>query len=113
MSELQDNGEVRKWLIWGLLLSWSTVVPVVFGVVENAPNGVTGARDMTASVVVSFTVFGLAMALLSQVVAIVFLVKSFPFGYRALSMLAICWSTVMLFLSGSCIWLLVQQVVVR
>ena len=113
MSELQDTGEVRKWLIWGLLLSWTTVVPVVVGIVENLPNGFTGVRDMTGSVVISFTVFGLAVTFLSQVVAIVFMVKSFPFGYRALSMLSICWSAVMLFLSGSCICLLVQQVVLR
>jgi hypothetical protein len=115
MNEQHNGDEARKWLIWGLLLAWSTFIPVAVGLVSNFHGtiGPTGLRDVAGSVVIAFTFFGLAVTLLSQVAAIVLLLRSFPVGYRVFSMLSVCWSGIVIFLSAVCMWLLVEQVGVR
>lgn len=101
--------------MWGLLLSWTPLIPIAAGLLGN-PHGryaLTGVRDLAGSVIIAFTIFGLAVTGLSQVAAIMLLFRSFPFGYRVFAALSICWSGLMLVLSGVCIWMLLGEVAMR
>jgi hypothetical protein len=115
MNEQHNSDEARKHLIWGLVLAWITFIPVAVGLVSNflGRSGPTGLHEVAGSVIVAFTVFGLCVTLLSQVAAIVFLLRSFPLGHRVFSMVSICWSGLVLFLSAVCVWLLIAEVSVR
>lgn len=115
MQQQANRGDAKKWLILGLVLSLTTVIPVAVGLLGtlHSRNSIAGVRDVGGNVIISFTVFGLTVAALSQVAAIVLLLKSFPFGYRILSALSICWSGLILVLSGVCIWMLLAEVVMH
>lgn len=117
MNEQQNSDEAKKRLVWGLVLAWSTAVPVAVGLISNfhGRSGPipTGVHEIAGSVVIAFIVFGVAVILLSQIAAIVFLLRSFPVGYRVFSMLSICWSGLVIFLSAYCVWLLTTEVGVR
>ncbi len=110
-----DRDDVRNWFIFGLFLSWVPVIPVMVGLLGSlhARTDPTSLRDVAGSVIIAFTVFGLAVTALSQVAAIVLLFRLFPFGYRVVSTLSICWSGLVLALSGVCIWMLLGEVVMR
>jgi hypothetical protein len=115
MNEPRNTDAARKWLIWGLVLAWSTFIPVAVGLVASFYGRTAPMRlhEVAGSVIIPFTVFGLVVTLISQVAAVVLLFKSFPVGYRVFSMLSICWSGLVLFLSAVCVWLLTAQVSVR
>jgi len=113
--ENQRDDNARRWLMWGLLLSWTPLIPVAARLLGN-PHGryaLSGVRDLAGSVIVAFTIFGLAVTGLSQVAALMLLLRAFPFGYRIFAALSICWSGLMLILSGVCIWMLLGEVVMR
>ncbi|MCU1271235.1 MAG: hypothetical protein JWN74_2529 [Acidobacteriaceae bacterium] len=114
MLEQQAGDQGKKQLLWGLVLAWSTAIPVSIGLIRKASvtsaNGLDGVLD---SVVIPYMVFGLAVTLLSQVGAIVLLIRSFAGAYRVFSFLSICWSGLMLFLSSLCMWELLGQVIHR
>jgi hypothetical protein len=87
--ENQRDDNARRWLMWGLLLSWTPLIPVAAGLLGN-PHGryaLSGVRDLAGSVIIAFTIFGLPVTGLSQVAAII--------------------------LSGVCIWMLLGEVVMR
>lgn len=115
MQEQRNTSDAKKWLILGLVLSLTTVIPVAVGLLGtlHGRNAIAGVRDVAGSVIISFTVFGLAVTSLSQVAAIVLLFRSFPFGYRVFSTLSICWSGLILVLSGVCMWMLLAEVVMH
>ena len=65
MNEQQNSDEARKRVVWGLVLAWSTFVPVAVGLVSNfhGRSGPipTGLHEIAGSVVIAFTVFGFAV----------------------------------------------------
>lgn len=115
MQEQHNRSDLKKWFILGLALSWTTVIPVAVGLfgTPHSRNAITGVRDLAGSVIISFTVFGLAITALSQAAAIVLLLRIFPFGYRVFSALSICWSGLVLVLPGVCMWMLLAEVVMH
>lgn len=112
---MENHNNARRWLISGLLLSWAPLIPVAVGLL-GSPQGrysLAHVRDLAGSIIISFTVFGVAVTPLSQVAAIMLLFRSFPFGYRVFAALSICWSGLMLALSGICIYMLLWEVVMH
>ena len=115
MHQEHHRNDIRDWFIFGLLLSWAPVIPVMIGLLGSlhTRTDLTSLQDVAGSVIIAFTVFGLAVTALSQVAAIVLLFRLLPFGYRVVSTLSICWSGLVLAISGVCIWMLLGEVVMR
>lgn len=115
MHQEQQPNDIRNWFIFGLFLCWLPVIPVMLGLLGSVHTrtDLTSLHDVAGSVIIAFRVYGLAVTALSQVAAIVFLFRLFPFGHRVVSTISICWSGLVLALSGVCIWMLLGEVVVR
>jgi len=115
MEEEKKGNDAKKWLILGLSLSWTPVIPVAVGLLGSVHTRTTlgSVHDVAGSVIIAFVTFGLVVTALSQVAAVVLLLRSFPFGYRVFAALSICWSGLVLALSGVCVWMVLGEVVMR
>ena len=114
-----EVGINRKTFVWGLLLVWS---PIVLFIVSNVPAVLTISRQRTSGLGAvagglseALATYGLFVALASQVLAIVLLVRAFSQGQslrRALvSIISICCAGVVLLICGRAIWFLVGRTV--
>jgi hypothetical protein len=105
----------RKRFLWGLLLAWSTLPPVMYGC-ANAFKGVseqkaTGMGALVGGLAEGLVPYGLLLTVLAQVTGIVLLVRGFSrehAGRAVLTAVSICWSVVTLFLIVFMIWLYIK-----
>jgi len=110
-----EVGINRKTFVWGLLLAWS---PIVLFIVSIVPAVLTISRQRTSGLgaiagSLSEALATLFVALASQVLAIVLLVRALSQGQslrRALvSVISICCAGVVLLICGRAIWFLVGR----
>jgi hypothetical protein len=102
----------RKYFIWGTVLTWTLSAPLIIGIL-HAFRGIseekaTGLGAIAGGLAGSYATFGLVLAFVLPVGAIVMLVKSFSVGHRmrtVFSLLYICWSALTLALAGLFLWL--------
>lgn len=95
----------RKRFLWGVLLAWSTLPPVMYGC-ANAFRGIseqkaTGLAAVVGGLAEGLVPYGLLVTLILQVTAIVMLVRGFSSehsGRSVLSVVSICWSVLTLLL---------------
>jgi len=95
----------RRRFLWGLLLAWSTLPPVMYGC-ANAFKGVSEQKATGLAVVVGgmaegLVPYGLLLTVIAQTAAIALLVRGFSAegaGRTVLSVVSICWSVLTLFL---------------
>jgi hypothetical protein len=115
MEEENKGNDAKKCLILGLCLSWTPVIPVAVGLLGSLHTGtaLASVHDVAGSVIIAFLTFGLLVTALSQIAAVVLLLRSLPFGYRVFAALSICWSGLVLALSGVCVWMVLGKVVMR
>jgi hypothetical protein len=112
MDDSSCDERKRKYFLWGTILTWTLSVPVVIGIFQ-AIRGISEAKATGVGAIVSglaeaYVVFGLILALILPVGAIVLLCKSFSEGHwaRALfSLLYICGSALTLAFAGLFVWL--------
>jgi len=112
-----DNGssDERKsrWFLWGTVLTWALFLPFMIGIFHSfrgiSEQKATGIGAIAGGLAEGYITFGLILALLVPVVAIVLLVRSFSSGrgMRSLvSLLYIGWNAIVLLgLAGMFVWL--------
>ena len=106
-----ENLKTKRFL-WGMLLAWSTLPPVMYGC-ANAFKGIseqkaTGIGALVGGLAEGLVPYGLLLTVIVQVAAIVMLVRGFSSesaGRTVLSVVSICWSVLTLFLLTSMVWL--------
>ena len=81
MDDSSCDERKRKYFLWGMILTWTLSVPVVIGIF-HAIRGISEAKATGVGAIVSglaeaYVVFGLILALILPVGAIVLLCKSF------------------------------------
>jgi len=100
----------RKRFLWGMVLTWTLAIPLVFAI-PNAVKGIseqhaTGLGAIAGSLAEAYVTFGLILAFVLPVWAIVLLVRSFDGGHRmrALFRFSMCWSALTLVLASLFAW---------
>jgi hypothetical protein len=105
----------RKRFVWGVLLAWSTLPPVIYGC-ANFFKGIsqqkaTGLAALVAGLAQGFVPYGLLLTVMVQVTAIVMLVRGFSSehsGRSVLSVVSVCWSVLTLLLLTTMVWLFLK-----
>jgi hypothetical protein len=102
----------RKWFLWGTIVTWTLSIPLLVfvfnsfrGISEQKATGLAAAAGGLAE---GYATFGLILAFVLPVGAIVLLARSFSRGHpmRTLfSLLYICWSALTLALASLFVWL--------
>jgi hypothetical protein len=106
----------RKPFLWGLLLAWSALPPVMYGC-ANAFKGIseqkaTGMAALVGGLAEGLVPYGLLLTIMAQVTAIILLIRGFSREYTGrsvLSAVSICWSVLTLFLIASTVWLYLKM----
>jgi hypothetical protein len=112
MDDSSSDERKAKYFLWGAVLTWTLSVPLVIGIF-HAFRGIseqkaTGLGAVAGGVAEAYAIFGLFLAFVLPVGAIVLLVKSFSLGHRMralFSLLYICWSALALAFAGLFVWL--------
>jgi hypothetical protein len=102
----------KKRFLWGVLLAWAPWIPTLVGI-GYAFRGIseqkaTGLGAVAGGLSEMFALYGIGAILISQVAAVVFLVRALSPGHwmrSFLSVLSICLSGLMLLLVGLFFWL--------
>ena len=112
MDDGTSEDRKRKWFLWGTVLTWTLSIPLIIGMFnsfrEISSQKATGLGAVAGGLVEGYATFGLILALVLPVGAIVLLVRSFSGGRRMralFSLLYICWSALTLVLAGLFVWL--------
>jgi hypothetical protein len=100
------------WFLSGLVLTCVLAVPLIIGL-SNTFRGIsaqkaTGIGAVAGGLTEAYVTFGLLLAFVFPVTAIVLLVKSFSGGHPlrgVLSVLCICWNALTLAFAGLFVWL--------
>jgi hypothetical protein len=102
----------RKWFLLGTVLTWTVSIPLIVGMFNSfrgiSEQKATGFGGVAGGLAGAYMTFGLILAFVLPVVAIVLLVRSFSGRHRVralVSVLYICWSTLALALAGLFVWL--------
>jgi hypothetical protein len=111
-NELSHNAK-RKWFLWGMTLAWIPLNPVMIGIF-NAFRGIseqkaTGLGAVAGGLAEGYAMLGMIVTLLLPVAAIALLGKSLSGVHpmrTLVSWLSICWSVLVLALSGLSVWML-------
>jgi|SRR5215831_16380288 len=106
----------KKWFWWGMILAWIPIIPAITGIL-NAFKGIseqkaTGLGAVAGGVAEVYATLGMMLALIVPVAAIVLLGKSLSSLHpmrTLVSWLSICWSVLLLVLSGLSVWFLFFQ----
>ena len=106
----------RQWFLWGVILAWVPFLPTLIGIF-NAFKGIsaqkaTGLGAVAGGLTESYATVGMIVTLLLPVAAIVLLGKSLSGVHpmrTLVSWLSICWSVLVLLLSGLSVWVLFTQ----
>lgn len=111
MSEDSNDDRKRKRFLWGTILSGMLFLPL-FGMLYTfrgiSEQKATGLGAVAAGVTDVYVTFGLILAFVLPVAAILLLIRSFSGGHRArslLSVVCICWNAVILVFVCLSIWL--------
>jgi hypothetical protein len=113
MVDDSGDGCKRRWFLWGVVLTWIVCIPAIVGAF-NAFRGIsdqkaTGLGAVAGGLAEIYVMFGLLLALVMPVGAIVLLARSVSRGHRIrtmLSLLHICGSAFTLILAGLAVWML-------
>jgi hypothetical protein len=122
-TEAGQGGEVgvddlkKKRFLWGMLLAWAPLIPALIGL-ANLFRGISGQKAtglgaLDGGLAELFVLYGMVAILVGQVAAIILLFRSFSPGHWGrgfLSLLAICFSGLMLLLVGLFFWLCCSQI---
>jgi len=85
-----DNGssydrKTKGWFLWGTVLTWALSIPFILGIFhsfrEVSEQKATGLGAIAGGLAEGFVTFGLILAFLVPVVAIVLLIRSFSSGH--------------------------------
>jgi len=112
MDDSSSDDRKRKYFIWGTVLTWTLSAPLIIGIL-SAFRGIseekaTGLGAIAGGLAEAYATFGLILAFVLPVCAIVLLVKSFSGGHRMraiFSALYIGWSALALAFAGLLVWL--------
>jgi magnesium-transporting ATPase (P-type) len=113
-----DPEPKRRQFRWGLLLAWSfplvflvTVVPLTL--YQLSQKRTTGLGAVAGGISESLNNFGIVIAIVFQITAIVLLVRSWPGGqspYRAMiSLISMACAVLTLFICGAAVWSIVHR----
>jgi hypothetical protein len=113
MDEDRSRHRKRTWFIWGMVLAGAPYVALIFGIMLHSSQGIsepkaTGLGAVAGGIAEAYVTAGLILMLIVPVAAIVLLGRSFSRGHgmRTLfSVLAICWSGLLLSLYGFAAWM--------
>ena len=109
-----ETGKNR--FLWGLVLAWAPVIPLIIGIIIGISNTLGGLSEQKATslgavaggLAEAYFFFGLAATFAFQVGGIVLLIRSPSNGkafHAFLSFASIAWSIFMLILLGFSLWL--------
>jgi hypothetical protein len=109
----------KRRFLWGMLLAWSSLValvPLLYGFYDSfqkySEQKATGLGAVAGGLAEAFLSYGLLLAAIAQLTAILHLVRGFSLdstGRTVLSVVSICWSLLTLLLIGSTVWLLLKM----
>jgi hypothetical protein len=105
MGTQADDDVTRKRFLWGTVLAWIPIPVFIFPMIANAISArkATGLGAVAGGLSEAFLTFGLAVTLVSEVAAIVFLLRAFSKGHPIrgfFTIFFICCSSLVLFFLG-------------
>jgi len=105
MGTQADDDVTRKRFLWGTLLAWIPIPVFMFPTIANeiSARKATGLGAVAGGLPEAFLTFGFAVTLVSEVAAIVFLLRAFSKGHSMrtfFSAFSICCSSLVLFVLG-------------
>ena len=111
MDESSSDERKTKYFLWGTALTCTLSIPFLIGIF-HAFQGIseqkaTGVGAVAGGLAEAYAIFGLFLAFILPVAAIVLLVKSFSGRHSAralVSLLYICWSVLTLAFAGLFVW---------
>jgi hypothetical protein len=112
MDERNTQDRARKWFLWGIALGWIPSLPLIIGFL-NAFRGIseqkaTGLGAVAGGLAETYLTFGMIVTVVSEMAAIVLLIRSFSRGHLGrgtVAVLSIGWSLLMLLLFGLFVWM--------
>jgi len=117
MDENHVDDRKRKWFLWGIVVAWAPFIPTIIGMSYTfrgvAEQKATGIGAIAGGLAEAYMVFGLVLTVVSQVGAIVLLIRSFSgekWMRSVVALFSIAWCTLMLFLFGVFQWILHTQI---
>jgi len=116
MDDSSSHDRKKKYFLWGTVLTWTLSIPLIvwmfnsFGGIQQEK--ATGLAAAAGGIAEMYATFGLILAFVLPVGAIVLLVGSFSRGHRIrtlFSVLYIGWSAFTLVAAGLFVWFLVHM----
>jgi len=112
MDEPSTYDRKSRWFVSGLVLTCVLALPLILGL-SNTFRGIseqkaTGLGAVVGGLAEPYVTFGVLLAFVFPVAAIVLLTKSFSGGHSVrgvLSVLCICWNALALAFAGVFVWL--------
>ena len=112
MGDSSSNDRTIRWFVWGTVLTSSLSVPLIIGMFYSSrgisEESAAGLGAVAGGLAEGYATFGLILAFVLPVAAIVLLIRSFSGGHRMrglFSLLCICWSALMFALAGLFVWM--------
>ena len=109
------NDLKRRRFLWGVLLAWSTLPPILYGCVKSfkgiSQQKATGLGAVVGGLAEGLVPYGLFLTVIVQITAIAMLVRGFSSehsGRSVLSVVSICWSVLTLLLLATIVWLFLK-----
>lgn len=109
MDDGSSHDRKRNAFLLGMVLTWTLSIPVIIGMFHSfrgiSETKATGLGAIAGGLAEGYATFGLILAFVLPVGAIVLLVRSFSGGHRMralFSLLYICWSALMRCFSSTC-----------
>jgi hypothetical protein len=113
MEQVQNQDSGRRLFLWGTVLAWLPVLPIIYwivlGIREFANQKQTGLGAVAGGVSEVFVTIGLVVAFAVPLAGIVLLVRSFSGRHRLRSfftVISILWSALILLGLSCAMWLL-------
>ena len=102
----------RKWFVWGAVLTFTLTVPILIAMFNSfrgiSAEKATGLAAVAGGFLEGYATFGILLAFVLPVAAIVLMVRSFSGGHRMrvlFSVLCIGWSALTLALASGFAWM--------
>jgi ACR3 family arsenite efflux pump ArsB len=112
MDERNAEDPSRKWFLWGIALAWIPSFPLIVGFLNTfrgiSEQKATGLGAVAGGLAETYLTFGIIVTLVSELAAIVLLIRSFSRGHLrrgSVAVLSICWSILMLLLFALFVWM--------
>jgi hypothetical protein len=112
MDDILIQERKRKWFVWGMVVTCTLSIPLIIGLSSTfrgiSTEKATGLAAVAGGLAEAYVTFAAVLAFALPISAIVLLSRSFASGHglrSLLSLMCICWNSLMVALAGLFFWL--------